>query len=116
MESSGFKWWIQRIGTQQQCFDIIRIDHFRGLEAFWEIPWPSEDARQGWWTPAPGEALLSTIFEALPGVELVAENLGVITAEVENLRKKFGLAGMSVLQFGFDGNTCLLYTSDAADE
>lgn len=104
MQDSGFKWWIQRITTQQHCFDIIRIDHFRGLEAFWEIPWPSEDARQGWWTPAPGAALLSAIFQALPEVELVAENLGVITVDVENLRKKFGLAGMAVLQFGFDGN------------
>lgn len=104
MAAENFAWWIQRFATQQKCFDVMRVDHFRGFEAFWEIPWPDQDARRGWWTAAPGEALLQAVFESLPGLELVAENLGVITPEVELLRKSFGMAGMAVLQFGFDEN------------
>lgn len=105
MENDGFQWWMARLKTQLQLFDLIRIDHFRGFEAFWEIPGDCQDARKGKWVRAPGEAFLTACFNAYPGLPLVAENLGVITEEVEALRNQFGLPGMLVLQFGFDGNT-----------
>lgn len=104
MEASGFSWWIDRLRTQLNQFDLIRIDHFRGFEAFWEIPGNSLDARSGQWVKAPGEAFLAACFDAFPGLPLVAENLGLITPEVESLRHKFNLPGMLVLQFAFDGN------------
>jgi len=104
MEDAGFNWWIDRLRTQLNQFDLIRIDHFRGFEAFWEIPGNSHDARSGQWVKAPGDAFLAACFEAFPGLPLVAENLGLITEEVEALRHKFNLPGMLVLQFAFDGN------------
>jgi 4-alpha-glucanotransferase len=104
MEESGFSWWLARLKSQLTQFDLIRIDHFRGFEAFWEIPGHSVDARLGQWVKAPGEAFLTACFEAYPGLPLVAENLGLITPEVEALRHQFHLPGMLVLQFAFDGN------------
>ncbi|OZY83164.1 4-alpha-glucanotransferase [Cellvibrio mixtus] len=105
MQQDGFQWWLARLKTQLHLFDLIRIDHFRGFEAFWEIPADSEDARSGRWVKAPGEAFLQACFDAYPELPLVAENLGVITDEVEALRRQFNLPGMLVLQFGFDGNS-----------
>lgn len=104
MEKSGFSWWIDRLRTQLNQFDLIRIDHFRGFEAFWEIPGGSLDARGGQWVKAPGEAFLTACFKAFHELPLVAENLGLITPEVEALRHQFNLPGMLVLQFAFDGN------------
>lgn len=104
MEETGFSWWIDRLRTQLNQFDLIRIDHFRGFEAFWEIPRDSVDARGGQWVKAPGEAFLLACFKAFPSLPLVAENLGLITPEVEALRHQFNLPGMLVLQFAFDGN------------
>lgn len=104
MEAEGFSWWVQRMNTQLALFDLLRIDHFRGFEAFWEIPGQSKDARLGQWVKAPGRELLSRFFEQFHELPLVAENLGLITEEVEALRKEFKLPGMLVLQFGFDGN------------
>ena len=105
MQQDGFQWWLARLKTQLHLFDLIRIDHFRGFEAFWEIPADGEDARSGRWVKAPGEAFLQACFDAYPELPLVAENLGVITDEVEALRLQFNLPGMLVLQFGFDGNS-----------
>ena len=104
MEEAGFSWWLARLRSQLNQFDLIRIDHFRGFEAFWEIPGDSQDARLGKWVKAPGEALLKACFHAYPDLPLVAENLGLITPEVEALRHQFNLPGMLVLQFAFDGN------------
>ena len=104
MEASGFTWWIDRLRTQLNQFDLIRIDHFRGFEAFWEIPGGSQDARGGQWVKAPGEAFLKACFDAFEDLPLVAENLGLITPDVEALRHQFNLPGMLVLQFAFDGN------------
>lgn len=105
MEADGFQWWLARLRTQLELFDLVRIDHFRGFEAYWEIPGNSHDARLGKWVKAPGEAFLKACFNAYPGLPMVAENLGVITDEVEALRNQFELPGMLVLQFAFDGNT-----------
>lgn len=104
MKADGFQWWLARLKTQLHLFDLIRIDHFRGFEAFWEIPANSEDARSGKWVTAPGAEFLQACFTAYPQLPLVAENLGVITEEVEALRQQFNLPGMLVLQFAFDGN------------
>jgi len=104
MQEDGFQWWLQRFTSAADQFDIVRIDHFRGLEAYWEIPAGATSAREGRWVAAPGEALLRAVRERLPGLCLVAENLGTISPEVEALRDEFALPGMVILQFAFDGN------------
>ncbi|MGZ8242460.1 4-alpha-glucanotransferase [Methylomagnum sp.] len=105
MEADGFRWWLERFRSQLALYDWIRIDHFRGFEAYWEIPAESETAMQGRWVKAPGEALLNALFKAMDGagLPLVAENLGIITEEVEALRNQFDIPGMLILQFAFDG-------------
>ena len=104
MQDTGFQWWLQRFQTAARQFDIVRIDHFRAMEAFWEIPASATSAREGHWVPAPGEALRHAVREQFPSLRLVAENLGTISPEVEALRKSFELPGMRILQFAFDGN------------
>lgn len=104
MQQDGFQWWLARFRSQSVFFDLIRIDHFRGLEAYWEIPADKKDARQGKWIKAPGEALLQAIVETYPNLLLVAENLGMITDEVEALRNKCNMAGMLVLHFAFEND------------
>lgn len=103
LQRDGFSWWIERMHTQLELFDWIRIDHFRGFEACWEIPAACETAVHGRWVGVPGEALLQAIQAKFGRLPLVAENLGFITPQVEALRKKFGLPGMLILQFAFDG-------------
>jgi 4-alpha-glucanotransferase len=105
MEADGFSWWLERFRSQLALYDWVRIDHFRGFEAYWEIPAESETAIHGHWVEAPGAALLEAVFAALDGsgLPLVAENLGIITPEVEALRTRFDIPGMLVLQFAFDG-------------
>jgi len=105
MAKDGFGWWVARMTTQSELFDIVRIDHFRGLEAAWEIPADEETAINGSWVQAPGDALLAAIKKALPNIDLVAEDLGVITDEVDALRIKYHLPGMKILQFAFSGES-----------
>jgi 4-alpha-glucanotransferase len=109
MQRTGFAFWRARVRQQLARFDLVRIDHFRGLAAYWSVPWPADDARGGAWTPAPGTALLEALRADSPALPIVAEDLGVITPDVERLRADFGLAGMRVLQFGFDGNPANLH-------
>ncbi len=104
MQAEHFDWWIRRMHTQLTMFDLIRIDHFRGFEACWEIPVSSDTAIGGRWVKAPGEALLATLYKHFDHLPLVAEDLGVITPEVNALRQLFQLPGMKILQFAFDGN------------
>ncbi len=104
LEEDGFNWWIERLRTQLELFDLVRIDHFRGFEAFWEIPAEAETAMEGHWVKAPGKALLETLQAAFQHLPLVAEDLGTITPEVNELRRAFNLPGMKILQFAFDGN------------
>jgi len=103
LQADGFRWWKQRLRTQLELFDLIRIDHFRGLQAYWEVPADEPTAENGRWVEAPGHALLEALHEAFGALPLVAEDLGTITPEVEALRKAFGIPGMRVLQFAFDG-------------
>jgi 4-alpha-glucanotransferase len=105
MEADDFRWWLDRMKTLLSLYDGVRIDHFRGFEAYWEIPANQPTAVVGRWVAAPGHALLARFFDAFPEdrLSLVAENLGFITPEVEALRTSFNLPGMLILQFGFDG-------------
>jgi 4-alpha-glucanotransferase len=97
----GFDWWIDRMRRASSLYDVIRLDHFRGFEAFWAIPAEDETAVNGEWVKAPGEALFSRLNEALGELPFVAEDLGLITPEVDALREQFHLPGMRILQFGF---------------
>lgn len=101
LAADGYRWWIARVRQALQLQDFLRLDHFRGFEAYWEIPGEAETAVSGHWEPGPGEALFSAIRDALGDVPFVAEDLGVITPEVVALRKRLKLPGMRVLQFGF---------------
>ena len=103
MQAEGFAWWLARWRRKLAWFDLVRLDHFRGLEAVWSIPADAPTAAEGEWQPVPGAALLETLRQAFPELPIVAENLGLITPEVEALRQRFGLPGMAVLQFAFDG-------------
>ncbi len=101
MAENGFRWWIERFRSAFTLFDLIRVDHFRGFEAFWEVPGEDDTAINGRWVKAPGEKMFDAVEQALGRLPIVAENLGWITPEVEALRKKFGFPGMGILQFAF---------------
>ena len=101
MRQNGFHWWIDRMRRAHSLYDIIRLDHFRGFEAYWSIPAANETAEQGEWIKAPGAELFDTIGRALGALPFIAEDLGVITPEVDALREHFHLPGMRILQFGF---------------
>ena len=104
MAADGYGWWRRRIARQRELFDLVRIDHFRAFEAAWHVPVDAPTAREGYWVPAPGEDILSALVDTAGPGSLVAEDLGVITPEVDELRLRFGLPGMKVLQFAFDGD------------
>jgi 4-alpha-glucanotransferase len=104
MQQNDFDWWRQRFTSQLKLFDMIRVDHFRGLQACWQIPEAEETAINGEWEEVPGKQMLQTLFESFDHLPLVAEDLGMITDEVIELRRYFELPGMKVLQFAFDGN------------
>jgi len=99
--ANGYAWWIERLRASLKLFDMVRLDHFRGFEAYWEIPAGDTTAANGRWMRGPGEEFLSALQNALGELPIVAENLGVITPPVEKLRQQFGLPGMSLLQFAF---------------
>jgi 4-alpha-glucanotransferase len=104
MRADGFGWWRARLHAHFEWFDLLRIDHFRGLQASWEIPAGEPTAIHGQWVEAPGAALLQTIADEMGELPLVAEDLGIITPDVTALRHQFGLPGMAVLQFAFDAH------------
>ncbi len=101
LRESGYQWWIERVRQALRIYDIIRLDHFRGFEAYWATPASSPTAVEGQWMPGPGVALFNAIREALGETPLIAEDLGVITPEVRALQEELGLPGMRVLQFAF---------------
>ncbi|MDD3762042.1 MAG: 4-alpha-glucanotransferase [Nevskiales bacterium] len=104
MAESGYAWWKRRFEIQARRFDLVRIDHFRGLVAFWRIPHQAESARDGSWVPGPGRGCIDALAPVLEGTQLVAEDLGYITDDVVETRHQLGLPGMRVLQFAFDGD------------
>jgi 4-alpha-glucanotransferase len=97
----GFDWWVDRIRRAIELYDIVRLDHFRGFEAYWAIPADEETAVNGEWVKAPGLELFRTLEAALGPLPLVAEDLGMITPEVDALRHELKMPGMKVIQFGF---------------
>jgi 4-alpha-glucanotransferase len=103
MRTDGFAYWRERVRAQLARFDLLRIDHFRGLAAHWAVPAAAPTARDGSWVPTPGAELFGALARDFAGLPFVAEDLGVITPDVTALRREFGLPGMKVLQFGFDG-------------
>ena len=108
----GFRWWLHRLERQLDLFDLLRLDHFRALEAYWSVPGGAPTAEHGQWCPSPGQSLLSGLLRLCRRqgrlrqgrLPLIAEDLGVITPKVEALRDRFGLPGMKILQFAFDGD------------
>ncbi len=121
--AEDFAWWIDRLKATTERVDLVRLDHFRGFQAYWEVPADSRTAATGRWAMGPGSAFLEALREGLGGLPLIAEDLGEITTEVEILRDRFDLPGMRVLQFAFGGdpgsefhlphryvNHCIAYT------
>jgi 4-alpha-glucanotransferase len=105
IKKDDFRWWIERIQTQTKLYDAIRIDHFRGLVQYWEIPASEENAVNGRWVDAPGRELLQKLHQCFPEFSLIAEDLGTITPDVIHLRDEFSLPGMLILQFAFSGDS-----------
>ncbi|GGA15982.1 4-alpha-glucanotransferase [Okeania sp. KiyG1] len=120
--NTNFAWWIERFRATLQYVDIVRIDHFRGFEAFWRVPAGEDNAINGEWVKAPGYKLFSKLQEALGTLPILAEDLGIITPEVEAMRDRFEFPGMRILLFAFDSeadhpylphsyiNNCIVYT------
>ena len=103
MAADGYSWWISRLRRALELSDIVRIDHFRALSAYWEVPADAEDATSGRWVTGPGQGFLDAVRAAFPTMPFVAEDLGTLDDEVHALRDENGLPGMRILQFGFDG-------------
>ena len=104
MREDDFAWWRRRIGRQRELFDVVRIDHFRGFAASWHVPADAETAVEGQWVETPGREVLTALVDEAGERRLVAEDLGLITPDVDELRREFDLPGMKVLQFAFDGD------------
>lgn len=105
MRETGYQWWIERIRATLREVDIVRLDHFRGFEACWEVPAADDTAANGQWVETPGRELFEALRNSLGETPLLAEDLGVITPEVEALRDELGLPGMRILQFAFGGES-----------
>jgi 4-alpha-glucanotransferase len=103
MRETDYRWWLDRMRTQLELFDIIRLDHFRGFEKYWEIPATCDTAIEGHWVEGPGTRLFDRLQQEFGELPLVAEDLGIITPEVDALRLHYGFPGMKILQFAFDG-------------
>ena len=101
LKQTGYKWWVERLRSALRLYDFVRIDHFRGFEAYWEVPANQATAADGLWVKGPGRELFSVLRKKLGDLPIIAENLGVITPEVEAIRREFGFPGMAVLQFAF---------------
>ena len=126
-KQTGFAWWKTRIRASARCFDVIRIDHFRGLESYWDVPYGDKTARNGKWVKGPGMALIRAIKRACPDTAFIAEDLGYMTPEVLALQEGSGWPGMKILEFSFDGpgnvylphnvpRNCICYTGTHDNE
>jgi len=101
LRATGYDWWMKRMGHNLGLFDLVRVDHFRGFVAFWEIPAGEESAVNGRWVEAPADDFFRILFERFPGAPIIAEDLGVITPDVKEVMGRFGMPGMKVLLFAF---------------
>ena len=104
MKADGYGWWIRRVDGAGKLFDVIRIDHFRGFESYWAVPYGDTTARRGRWKPGPGMGLIGVLKNWFTGLEFIAEDLGYTTPEVEKLLSDSGFPGMKILEFGFDAD------------
>ena len=102
MKKDGYGWWIRRIEGAAKLYDVLRIDHFRGLESYWAVPYGETTAKAGRWVKGPGMDLVGVLTKQFPQVQFIAEDLGFLTPEVHQLLKDSGLPGMKVLEFAFD--------------
>ncbi|MBE6942496.1 MAG: 4-alpha-glucanotransferase [Ruminococcaceae bacterium] len=102
MKENGYQWWIHRLAAAGKLYDAVRLDHFRGFEAYWSVPFGDETARNGRWIKGPGLDFINTVKEKLPQISFIAEDLGFLTQTVLDLRDESGLPGMKVLEFAFD--------------
>ena len=109
MAEDGYRWWLRRLAAAGDWYDVVRVDHFRGLEAYWAIPYGDTDARGGRWVKGPGTAFIEAVKQGLPGLRMIAEDLGFLTQEVLDLRDLSGYPGMKVLQFAFEGGAANEY-------
>ena len=109
MKAEGYGWWIRRIDGAGKLYDIIRIDHFRGFESYWAVPYGAETAKKGEWRKGPGLELVSTLTNWFPQISFIAEDLGILTEEVHQLLKDSRLPGMKVLEFAFNGTDASNY-------
>ncbi|MQA90601.1 MAG: 4-alpha-glucanotransferase, partial [Gemmatimonas sp.] len=104
LRQQDYRWWIDRFRRTFSLVDVVRVDHFRGFEAYWEIPAAKETAVEGRWAPGPGADFFRTVEDRLGRLPIIAEDLGLITPEVNALRDELGMPGMRVIQFAFDGD------------
>lgn len=104
LKSTDYRWWFDRVRQALKTVDLIRIDHFRGFESYWEVPADAPTAEKGQWLKGPGDHFFETMYDDLGELPLIAEDLGIITDEVIALRDRQRLPGMKILQFAFDGN------------
>ena len=102
LEKDGFNWWLRRLAAAGELYDVVRIDHFRGLEAYWSVPYGDTTARNGKWIKGPGMKFIDAVKKGLPSLKMIAEDLGFLTQEVFDLRDQSGFPGMKVLGFAFD--------------
>jgi 4-alpha-glucanotransferase len=109
LQQTNFAWWIQRFQATLEYVDIVRVDHFRGFEAYWQVPAGEETAINGEWIKAPGVEFFETLGNALGSLPIMAEDLGIITPEVEELRDRFQFPGMRILQFAFGDDSSNAY-------
>ena len=109
MKADGYSWWIRRIAGASRLYDILRIDHFRGLESYWAVPYGETTAKIGRWVKGPGMDLIGVLTEKFPNIQFIAEDLGYLTPEVRQLLADSGLPGMKILQFAFDSRETANY-------
>ncbi|MBQ8835448.1 MAG: 4-alpha-glucanotransferase [Oscillospiraceae bacterium] len=102
LKEEGYGWWLRRLAAAGELYDVVRMDHFRGFESYWSVPYGDDTARNGHWVKGPGMDFINAVKAGLPGLRLIAEDLGYLTQEVLDLRDGSGFPGMKVLQFGFD--------------
>lgn len=123
LQSSSFSWWVERLEHNLKYLDLVRLDHFRGFVAYWEVPATEKTAMNGKWVPAPTKDFFDTLFKHFPNLPVIAEDLGVITADVEEVMEMYEFPGMKILHFAFGGDpvtnpyiphnhvrNCIIYT------
>ncbi len=104
MKEDGYAFWLSRLARAAQMYDTVRLDHFRAFDSYYAIPKGAPDAREGEWLPGPGDDFFAALYRRLPAISLIAEDLGDLTPSVGELRGKWGLPGMRILQFAFNGD------------